>query len=200
MEPEASGRTPPAARATPTSVGGEQEQRAGWRAPRTESQRRFGGLRRVTEPRQARILGSGLHDDEEPTAFDARWRQLRLASRPPSPQRRACPDLRSDDGKDADDDEEDERAHRGHCFHSRVTAYGPTPPIRNVVNPTIGCRMQQACSAQVEQTVEVGRNDKDGTCRGAGSPRSKAPTRHVRVAREGLGVDTWCVCRWRDGL
>jgi hypothetical protein len=34
---------------------------------------------------------------------------------------------------------------------------------RNAVNPMIGCRMQQACGARAEKTVEAGRNGKDGT-------------------------------------
>jgi uncharacterized protein YcnI len=34
---------------------------------------------------------------------------------------------------------------------------------RNAVNPTIGCRTQQACGARAEKTVEAGRNGKDGT-------------------------------------
>jgi len=33
----------------------------------------------------------------------------------------------------------------------------------NAVNPMIGCRMQQACGARAEKTVEAGRNGKDGT-------------------------------------
>jgi len=36
---------------------------------------------------------------------------------------------------------------------------------RNVVNPMVGCGMQQARGARAEQAVEAGWNGKDGTSR-----------------------------------
>jgi len=40
----------------------------------------------------------------------------------------------------------------------------------NAMNPMVGCRMQQACSARAEETVEVGWNDKDGTSLAVAAP------------------------------
>jgi hypothetical protein len=37
----------------------------------------------------------------------------------------------------------------------------------------VGCRTRQACSARAEKTVEVGRNDKDGTSREVAAPDRK---------------------------
>jgi len=58
----------------------------------------------------------------------------------------------------------------------------------NAVNPMVGCRMQQACGARAEETVEVGWNDKDGTSLAVAAPGrrvSKAKRlRDVEQARE----------------
>jgi hypothetical protein len=70
-------------------------------------------------------------------------------------------------------------------------------PIRNVVNPRIGSRVQQTCSTQVEKAVEVVENGKDGTC---GERGSSSPRKSDSLARTRTGVDTWNVERWRDGL
>jgi len=43
-------------------------------------------------------------------------------------------------------------------------------PIQNGANPMVGCRMRQACGVRAEKTVEVGRNDKDGTYREVAIP------------------------------
>jgi len=61
---------------------------------------------------------------------------------------------------------------------------------RNGANPTVGCRVQQTCELPrgqifgsgfaAEQTVGAGRNGKDGTSLGPGSPGPKGERRFIR--------------------
>jgi hypothetical protein len=65
----------------------------------------------------------------------------------------------------------------------------------------VGCRMEQACSARAEKAVEVGRNDKDGTCLECGNSGPKEVARDVLARTESsLGVDARAVCRRRGSL
>jgi hypothetical protein len=61
--------------------------------------------------------------------------------------------------------------------------------IRNGPNPMIGCRVQQTCGGRAEETVEAGRNGKDGT-----STRLASSGRRVG---DHPGVDARFLSRWR---
>jgi hypothetical protein len=67
------------------------------------------------------------------------------------------------------------RALRQHLRDAdEATAAWTRLPIRNVVNPRIGCRAKQTCGTQMEKAVEARRNGKGGTSRGRGRQRPKA--------------------------
>jgi hypothetical protein len=47
----------------------------------------------------------------------------------------------------------------------------------------VGCRVQQTCTAHVEQAVEVVRNGKGGTGSGLGMPGPKVPREVVKLGK-----------------
>jgi len=69
----------------------------------------------------------------------------------------------------------------------------------NQANPMIGCRVQQTCTARVEQTAEVVRNGTGGRCSGVATPGPKARN-ETAVVRRTKVRPTPCPARWTPCL
>lgn len=61
-------------------------------------------------------------------------------------------------------------APRPQGWQGRSARRGGADAGRNTANPMVGCRLRHACGARAEETVEVGRNGKDGTCAELAAP------------------------------
>lgn len=69
----------------------------------------------------------------------------------------------------------------------------------NQANPMIGCRVQQTCTARVEQTAEVVRNGTGGRRSGVATPGPKARNETAVVRRTKVRPTT-CPARWTPCL
>jgi hypothetical protein len=91
-----------------------------------------------------------------------------------------------------------ERAQSQHPRDAGEATAKPTRlPIRNVVNPRIGCRAKQTCGTQMEKAVEARRNGKDGTSRGRGRHRPKV--KEGALARQPTAGSGHLVCVSMEG-